>query len=145
MLVTGAFNLVLISMGNAAAILAASAIGYTCANGISLFAYVRAKKHPAFANLERPFKAPKGWKHVAMIFGLFNVPLCLIGVVYLNSLEIGWTSTWVGFLVLSLYLPIWLYSLHESRRAESKAATAAASDKASDHDADDREKVLDFT
>ncbi|QHK20889.1 amino acid permease [Pseudarthrobacter psychrotolerans] len=140
MLVIGAFNLVLISMGNAAAILAASAIGYTCANGISLFAYVRAKKHPAFANLERPFKAPKGWKNVAMIFGLFNVPLCVVGVVYLNSLEIGWTSTWVGFLVLSLYLPIWLYSQNESRRAKSKAATALSSD----HKAAEPEKVLDL-
>ncbi|MEO8283191.1 MAG: APC family permease, partial [Pseudarthrobacter sp.] len=141
MLVIGAFNLVLISMGNAAAILAASAIGYTCANGISLFAYVKAKKHPAFANLERPFKAPKGWKHVAMIFGLFNVPLCLIGVVYLNSLEIGWTSTWVGFLVLAVFIPIWLYSQHEHRRATDKAAAASAADEL----AEDREKVLDLT
>ncbi|ALV41961.1 amino acid permease [Pseudarthrobacter sulfonivorans] len=140
LLVIGAFNLVLISMGNAAAILAASAIGYTCANGISLFAYVKAKKHPAFANLERPFNAPKGWTNVSMIFGLFNVPLCLIGVVYLNSLEIGWTSTWVGFLVLALYLPIWLYSQHESRRTKPEAAAPPAV-----HAADEREKVLDLT
>ncbi|MGY4544501.1 amino acid transporter [Arthrobacter sp. UYNi723] len=140
MLVIGAFNLVLISMGNAAAILAASAIGYTCANGISLFAYVKAKKHPAFANLERPFKAPRGWKNVAMTFGLFNVPLCLVGVVYLNSLEIGWASTWVGFIVLSLYLPIWLYAQHESRRAKNQVTTARSSD---DDDAE-REKVLDL-
>ncbi|WP_026556534.1 APC family permease [Arthrobacter sp. 35W] len=141
MLVIGAFNLVLISMGNAAAILAASAIGYTCANGISLFAYVKAKNHPAFAALERPFKAPRGWKRVAMAFGLFNVPLCLIGVVYLNSLEIGWTSTWVGFLVLALYLPIWLYSQRESRRAGAKAAAAHSSG----HVVEDREKLLDPT
>ncbi|WP_254788618.1 amino acid permease [Arthrobacter sp. ok909] len=107
--VTAAFNVVLISMGSFAAILAAAAIGDTCANGISL-AYVRARKHPAFANLERPFKAPKGWKHVAMLFGLFNLPLCLVGVVYLNSMEIGWTSTWLGFTVLALHIPIWLYS-----------------------------------
>ncbi|MDJ0358411.1 APC family permease [Paenarthrobacter sp. PH39-S1] len=128
MLVIGAFNLVLIFMGNPAAIVAASAIGYTCANGISLFAYVRAKKHPSFADLERPFKAPKGWKNVAMIFGLFNLPLCLIGVVYLNSLEIGWTPTWVGFIVLALYIPIWFYSQHESSRSKDKAATAGSSD-----------------
>lgn len=137
MLVIGAFNLVLISMGSPAAILAASAIGYTCANGISLFAYVKAKKHPAFADLERPFKAPKGWKNVAMIFGLFNVPLCLAGVVYLNSLEIGWTSTWVGFIVLSLYIPIWFYSQHESSRSKNKAATA----RSSDHDAADDDRL----
>jgi len=137
MLVIAAFNLVLISMGNAAAILAASAIGYTCANGISLFAYVKAKVHPAFADLERPFEAPKGWKNVAMFFGLFNVPLCLVGVVYLNSLEIGWTSTWVGFLVLSLYIPIWLYSQHESRRSNDKAAIA----RSSHHDAEDDDRL----
>ncbi|MDI3196256.1 APC family permease [Pseudarthrobacter sp. AL07] len=137
MLVIGAFNLVLISMGTPAAILAASAIGYTCANGISLFAYVRAKNHPSFANLERPFKAPKGWKKVALLFGLFNLPLCLVGVVYLNSLEVGWTSTWVGFLVLSLYLPIWLYTQRESRRLKDKAATAPSSD----HDAGDLRPV----
>ncbi|MET3176428.1 UNVERIFIED_ORG: amino acid transporter [Arthrobacter sp. UYCu721] len=139
MLVIGAFNLVLISMGTPAAILAASAIGYTCANGISLFAYVKAKRHPAFADLERPFKAPKGWKNVAIIFGLINLPLFLIGVVYLNSLEIGWASTWVGFIVLSLYIPIWFYSQHETRRANAKAATAHSSD----HDAGDLERVPD--
>ena len=129
MLVIGAFNLMLISMGTPAAILAASAVGYTCANGISLFAYVKAKKHPSFANLERPFKAPRGWKNVAIIFGLFNVPLCLIGVVYLNSLEIGWTSTWVAFIVLALYIPIWLYSQHESRRKTNKTASTASPDR----------------
>ncbi|RYE40974.1 MAG: APC family permease [Hyphomicrobiales bacterium] len=139
MLVIGAFNLVLISMGNPAAIVAASAIGYTCANGISLFAYVKAKTNPAFADLERPFKAPKGWKNVAMAFGLFNLPLCLVGVVYLNSLEVGWTSTWVGFLVLALYIPIWIYSQHETRRAKDEAATTLPSE----HDAEDPEKVLD--
>lgn len=127
MVVIGLFNLVLISMGTPAAILAASAIGYTCANGISLFAYVKAKRDPNFAGLERPFKAPSGWKNVALMFGLFNIPLCLVGVVYLNSLEVGWFSTWVGFIVLSLYLPLWLYSQYESRQSAT-VATAAVGD-----------------
>lgn len=140
LLVTAAFNMVLISMGSLSAILAAAAIGYTCANGISLFAYVRAKKHPAFSKLERPFKAPKGWTHIAMLFGLFNLPLCLVGVVYLNSLEIGWTSTWVGFIVLALYIPIWLYSQHESKGSNHKLATAGPSANDLD-DAPDLEKV----
>ncbi|MET3706422.1 APC family permease [Arthrobacter sp. UYEF6] len=141
LLVTAAFNLVLISMGSLSAILAAAAIGYTCANGISLFAYVRAKKHPAFASLERPFKAPKGWKNVAMIFGLFNLPLCLVGVVYLNSQEIGWTSTWLGFLVLALYIPIWFYSQRESGRWDNGASAANSSDNDSENNAEDLEQV----
>jgi len=37
-----------------------------------------------------------------------------IGVVYLNSLEIGWCSTWVGLLVMALYVPLWIYSQHET-------------------------------
>jgi hypothetical protein len=66
------------------------------------------------AALDRPFKAPAGWKNIALLFGLFNIPLCLVGVVYLNSLEVGWTSTWVGFIVLALYLPLWFYSRNEA-------------------------------
>jgi amino acid transporter len=128
MVVIGLFNLILISMGTPAAILAASAIGYTCANGISLFAYVKAKNNPNFANLDRPFKAPKGWKNIALLFGLFNIPLCLIGVVYLNSLEVGWFSTWVGFIVLGMYLPIWLYTQYEARLQPEVALNAAAGD-----------------
>ena len=121
MVFIGLFNLLLISVGTPGAILAASAIGYTCANGISLFAYVKAKKNPQFAGLDRPFKAPTGWKNVALLFGLFNLPLCLVGVVYLNSLEVGWTSTWLGFIVLSLYLPIWWYAQNESKRIKAAA------------------------
>ncbi len=114
MVVIALFNLGLILLKTPTAILAASAIGYVFANGISLFAYVKAKRDPHLAALERPFKAPRGWKNVALLFGLFNLPLCLVGVVYLNSVEIGWRSTWVGFVVLALYIPLWFYSQHES-------------------------------
>lgn len=114
MLLIAVFNLALISLGTPTAILAASAIGYVCANGISLFAYVKAKTNPYFANLERPFEAPKGWKNVALIFGIFNIPLCLIGIIYLNSLEVGWTSTIVAFFVLAIYLPLWYFSQNEN-------------------------------
>lgn len=118
MLFIGGFNLVLITMGNASAILAASAIGYTIAHGISQFAYVKAKRNPAFSNLDRPFKAPRNWKYVAMVFGLFDVPFCVVGLIYLNSLELGWTPIWVGVGVLTFYVPIWFYSRHEASRRE---------------------------
>ena len=125
MIVIALFNLALISFGTPTAILAASAIGYVCANGISLFAYVKAKTNPRLAGLDRPFKAPSGWKNVALLFGLFNLPLCLIGIIYLNSLEIGWTSTIVGFIVLSLYIPLWFYSQHEVQLEARKIQSVA--------------------
>ena len=128
LLVIAVFNLALISMGNASAVLGASAIGYTIAHGLTLLAYAKSKKDPAFANLERPFKGPKGWGKVGLFFGLFNVPLCVIGVVYLNGLEIGWAPTWVAFGVLGSYLPIWLYSQYEWRRAKAKELAASAPD-----------------
>ena len=62
-----------------------------------------------------------------MLFGLFNIPLCLIGVVYLNSLEVGWFSTWVGFIVLGSYIPIWLYTQYETRQRGLALNPAAAS------------------
>ena len=120
MIVIALFNMGFIFLGTPAAILAASAIGYVCANGISLLAYVKAKFDPRFSTLERPFKAPAGWQYVALLFGFFNLPLCLIGVIYLNSLEVGWTSTIVGFVVLTLYLPLWYYSQNESREILEK-------------------------
>jgi hypothetical protein len=46
--------------------------------------------------------------------------LCLIGIIYLNSLELGWTSTIVGFVVLALYLPLWYYSQNENRTTLEK-------------------------
>jgi amino acid transporter len=128
MIVIALFNIGFIFLKTPSAILAASAIGYVCANGISLFAYVKAKLDSDFSKLERPFKAPKGWQYVALLFGIFNLPLCLIGVVYLNSLEVGWTSTIVGFVVLSLYIPLWYYSQNEGKvPAEREKATSSES------------------
>lgn len=111
---TAVINLGFVSLGSPVAILAASAFGYITAQGISLFAYVKAKRDPYLAGLERPFKAPTGWKNIALLFGLLNIPFFIIGLMYLNSFEIGWTSTLVGFGVLAVYIPIWFYSQHES-------------------------------
>lgn len=128
MLLIAGFNLVLISMGNAAAVLAASAIGYTFAHGIAMFAYVRASNRLPFSTLGRPFRAPKGWKYATMVVGLFLVPCGIIGLVYLNSLEIGWTSTIVGFGVLVIYGPIWWFTQHENHVHKAAAARSAHED-----------------
>jgi len=115
MLVIGALNLLMITLKTPTAILAASAIGYTCANTISLFAYWKAITSPEFSALERPFKAPRGWKYVALVFGLFNVPLCLVGILYLNGLEFGSTAIAVGIVILASYVPVWMYSQRQSQ------------------------------
>ncbi len=114
MLFIATINIGFISLGTPVAILIASAFGYVVAQGISLFAYVKAKSDPHLAELDRPFKAPAGWKNIALIFGLLNIPLFIIGLIYLNTLEIGgWTSSLVGFGVLAVYIPIWFYSQNQ--------------------------------
>lgn len=115
MIADAGFNMFLILLGTPTAILAASAIGYICANGISLYTYVKVRNDPELSKLDRPFKAPRGWKSVALATTILNTPFFLIGIIYLNSLELGWTTTGVGFFMLCLFIPLWIYSQRENR------------------------------
>jgi len=117
MIVDAMFNMCLIFLGTPTAILAASAIGYICANGISLYTYVKVRNDPELSKLDRPFKAPRGWKNIAMVTAILNIPFFLVGIIYLNSLELGWATTGVGFFALSLYIPLWFYSQREAKKA----------------------------
>ena len=110
MIVTALFNMLLITLKTPVAILASSAIGYSFANSISLWAYVKASLDPRIKRKPRPFRAPRGWLYPTVFFALFNIPLCLLGLIYLNSLEVGWTPTFIGFGILLLYIPVWFYS-----------------------------------
>ena len=118
MVLIALFNMLLITLKTPTAILAASAMGYTCANGISLFAFWKARTDPKLAILDRPFKAPKPWKYVAMVFGLFNMPLCLIGIIYLNGMEFGSSAIVVGAVVLASFVPIWLITQIRNHKGE---------------------------
>lgn len=129
MIINAIFNMGLILLGTPTAILAASAVGYILANGLSLFAYVKTKNDPRFSNLERPFEAPRGWKNIALMTGILNIPLFLIGLVYLNSLEMGWIAIGVGFFILCLYIPLWFYSQKEAKKAALLAKERIAKEK----------------
>lgn len=126
MIVDALFNMGLILLGTPTAILAASAIGYICANGISLYTYVKVRNDPELSKLDRPFKAPNGWKNVAMVTAILNIPFFLVGIIYLNSLELGWATTGIGFSVLCLYVPLWFYSQREVKKATEAKETKAA-------------------
>jgi amino acid transporter len=112
------FNLFLlvIIQGNPVAILAMSAIGYVFVFSIALFAYVKAKRDPELVKLERPFKAPRGWKWVALALGILQMPMLLIGAIYINNYEYGIVPTVIGFGVLALFVPLWIYSQNESHK-----------------------------
>lgn len=104
------FNLFLITLKTPVAIIAAASFGYILVNGISLFAFIKARRDPELKNLPRPYKAPRGWTFVALLVGLFNIPIILSGLVYLQIYESGIQSVIVGIVVLLIYVPIWVYS-----------------------------------
>jgi hypothetical protein len=93
-----------------------SAIGYVFVFSIALFAYVKAKRDPELVKLERPFKAPRGWKWVALALGILQMPMLLIGAIYINNYEYGIVPTVIGFGVLALFVPLWIYSQNESHK-----------------------------
>jgi amino acid transporter len=119
-LVIAIFNMLLITMGNPVAILAASAIGYVFVFGIALFAYVKANRDPYLRTLERPYRAPRGWVWIALVLGVLQIPLLLVGAIYINNLEYGASPTVVGFGVLALFIPLWLYTQHENGKRQEK-------------------------
>ena len=110
MIVIFSLNEVLILVKSPEAILAASAFGYMLAHGVTLYSYVKAQRDPELAKIPRAFKAPRGWIFIALFYGVFTLPFCFIGLIYLNSINLGWTSTWIGLAALAIYLPLWFYS-----------------------------------
>jgi amino acid transporter len=125
------FNLFLLVVlqGNPVAILAMSALGYVFVFGMALFAYVKANRDPELRKLERPYKAPRGWVWIALALGILQIPMLLIGAIYINNFEFGAEPTILGFAALAAFVPLWIYSQHEryklskeeQGRAEGKA------------------------
>jgi hypothetical protein len=112
------FNLFLLVVlqGDPVAILAMSAMGYVFVFGIALFAYVKANRDPELRKLDRPYRAPRGWVWVAVALGLMQIPLLLIGAIYINNLEYGAVPTVIGFAVLAVFFPLWIYSQNERHK-----------------------------
>ncbi|KNZ42497.1 APC family permease [Acetobacterium bakii] len=100
-------NFVLIFIGTPSAIVAGSAMGYVIANGITLFAYFKAKG-------DQKILAPKWWKYVGLGFCMLNIPLYLAGIFYINKLDYGMAPALIGVLVLFLFVPFWLYARKEN-------------------------------
>ena len=107
MIVVSIVNMVLIFVGNPVAILAASGIGYCLAHVIALSAYVKSKSDARFKDLDRPFKAPRGWKYVAMALVVYQ--LCVLTPCLLFwSIEIySINSVIIGLVILMAFVPIW--------------------------------------
>ena len=125
MIFISVFNLLLITLGTPVAIIAAASFGYILVNGISLFAFIKARRDPELKLLPRPYKAPRIWTLIAAIVGLFNIPIILAGLIYLQMYEAGVLPVVVGAIVLLIYVPIWIYSQKEHNRPHKQEEAIA--------------------
>jgi amino acid transporter len=120
MLFVSVFNLILIfvvgysgwvleSGDTVMTILSASAMGYCIANGIALAAYVKTKTNPRFKELDRPFKAPKGWKYVISVMCGLQFFIWLPCLVYWSYfLSGGYTPAILGAVIILAYIVVWV-------------------------------------
>ncbi|MBR4217260.1 MAG: amino acid permease, partial [Candidatus Methanomethylophilaceae archaeon] len=111
-------------------VLTASAIGYCIANGIALAAYVKTKRDPKFASLERPFKAPRGWTGVISVMVIVQFFVWLPSLVYWSyylssdgGADTGITAyiaIIIAIIILAAYVPIWFMVQKKNNQAGSE-------------------------
>ncbi|QHI71130.1 APC family permease [Aminipila terrae] len=117
----------LLFLGKPSAIVAASAIGYSIANGLGMYSYVKYKKEKNKAlNKTDGVNLPRIWCWIGLIFAIIDVPLYIIGLIYINSLDAGWSSTIVAVVILLLYIPLYIYSTYERKHSVVKSQVVSA-------------------
>ena len=57
---------------------------------------------------------------VALALGVLQIPLLLVGAVYINDLSYGLLPTVVGFGVLAAFVPLWFYTQYENGKTKTK-------------------------
>jgi len=132
LIVIAFINMLLILLGTPTIILAASATGYVFANGITLFAYAKAKRA-----LKKKIAAPKWWYKVAIIFGIINIPVYFIGLFLIEQNDYGVAAAFFGIIMLLVFIPLWFYAKMERNLSRTRRRLKELEDSGEDHGAND--------
>lgn len=120
MLFVGIFNLILVFVIEFSAfilevsttvmtVLTASALGYCLANGIALAAFVITRKSERFKNIDRPFKAPRGWQIPISIMCVIQFCVYFPSLMYWSYyLTGGFIAIVLGVVIILAFIPIWI-------------------------------------
>lgn len=120
MLFVGIFNLILVFVIEFSAfilevsttvmtVLTASALGYCLANGIALAAFVITRKSERFKNIDRPFKAPRGWQIPISIMCVIQFCVYFPSLMYWSYyLTGGFIAIILGVVIILAFIPIWI-------------------------------------
>lgn len=110
----------MIPLGQPGMILAASSFGFCFALGMAMVAFIFMRTKPRFKDLERPWKAPRGWFGVAVFIMIYQF-FILIPCLAMWSMDIfGFSSVIIGVVILAAYIPIWfiLQALNTKKNEE---------------------------
>ena len=121
--IMGLVFIVIIHFGSVGMILAASSFGFAFALGMGMLAFIVSRKSPRFKDLERPYKAPRGWYYVAcflMVYQFFILIPCLAYWCINGGIENGVFSVVIGAVILLCYIPLWLVLQFISGRNDEK-------------------------
>ena len=102
-------GMIMIPLGSPEMILAASSFGFCLALGFAMWAFRRSRTDPRFKDVERPWRAPRGWYWVAtglMFYQFFVLIPCLA---YWSYCYFGISSVILGIIILACYIPFWFF------------------------------------
>lgn len=98
-------NYIMLLVGSSAAIVAASSVGYSIANGIALMAYV---VHKSGKKEKTGFCMPAFWKYIILVFAAVNLFGYTTGLLYLNYLDYGGFSLLLCAVILLTFVPMYM-------------------------------------
>ena len=107
----GMIFIMIIHFGSVGMILAASSFGFSFALGMGMLAFIVTRRSKRFKDLERPYKAPRGWFYVACFLMCYQFFVLIPSLAYWcisGGIENGMFSVIIGAVILLMYLPLWL-------------------------------------
>lgn len=101
-------------------VLTASALGYCIANGIALAAFYITKTSPRFAQMDRPFKAPRGWKYAILVMCIIQFVVFFPSLMYWSYyLSGGFIAIIIALVILALFVPVWYWVQTKAEATEA--------------------------
>jgi amino acid transporter len=111
------FNLFLMLLGNPVAILAASTVGYMVTNVLDLLGGRMLRKNTE--GIDAPYRAPKAIMALAIPFAAVNFVLLFLG-----GPSWGWDSVALGWAIVLVSIPVYLYRQWSDSRKERAPSPA---------------------
>ncbi len=101
-------------------VLTASALGYCIANGIALAAFYITKTSPRFTQMDRPFKAPRGWKYAILVMCIIQFVVFFPSLMYWSYyLSGGFIAIIIALVILALFVPVWYWVQTKAEATEA--------------------------